>query len=130
MISVEQDLSAVDSNCSCDEVFALYLMDLATKVTIEGYQLFVSFLQALRECLNEKGWSLEGENNHTRGEVFCETRRAQNLPEVSNYFITEFVENRGDEYDRDKFIGMMLHFNAWLFTHRYSNLKLSLIASQ
>ncbi len=104
-------------------------MDLASKVTVEGYNLFVSFLQALRECLNQKGWSLEGESNPVGSEDFCQIRNAQNLPEVSNFFITEFVEDREAQYDRDKFIGMMLHFNAWLFSHHYSNLKLSLIAS-
>jgi len=127
---MEQDPSTVSPDCVCDQVFALYLMDLATKVSSEGYQLFIGFLQALRECLNEKGWNLDGEGSKLGDEVFCESRSAQNLPEVSNYFITEFVEDPSRQYDRDKYIGMMLHFNAWLFSHRYSNLKLSLITSQ
>jgi hypothetical protein len=115
----------------CDEVFALYLLDLASKVNREGYLLFVSFLKALRQCLNLKGWSIEGEGD-SQGvlEDFCEVRNAQNLPEVSNFFITEFIDGPENHYDRRKFIGMMLHFNAWLFAHRYSNLKLSLLANQ
>lgn len=128
MIQIDPDTISVSSQCVCDEVFALYLIDLASKVSIEGYRLFVSFLRALRECLNLKGWSLEGESNPVGSEEFCQVRNAQNLPEVSNFFITEFVEDRETQYDREKFIGMMLHFNAWLFSHHYSTLKLSLIS--
>lgn len=104
---------------------------MAGKLSREGFALFVSFVQALRECLNSRGWLIEGEvENQGHGEVFCEVRNAQNLPEVSNFFITEFIEEHENHYDRRKFIGLMLHFNAWLFAHRYSNLKLSLLANQ
>lgn len=128
---VSEDPASLSADCVCDEVFALYLLDLASKVNREGYLLFVSFLKALRQCLNLKGWSIEGEGD-SQGvlEDFCEVRNAQNLPEVSNFFITEFIDGPENHYDRRKFIGMMLHFNAWLFAHRYSNLKLSLLANQ
>lgn len=131
IVRIVQDPATVSAECVCDDVFALYLLDLASKVTPAGYQLFVKFLQTLRECLNLKGWSLDGESEQqSTDDVFCEIRTAQNLPEVSNYFITEYIEDQDSPHDRQKFIGLMLHFNAWLFSHRYSNLKLSLIATQ
>ena len=114
---------------TCDEVFGMYLVDLAGKVTKEGYHLFVTFVQALRNCLNLSGTKLCPDFNPEESD-FCESQPAQNLPEVSNYFITEYIEEHEVGLDRGKAIGMMLHLNAFLFARKFSNLKLSLIASE
>jgi hypothetical protein len=109
----------------CDEAFGLYLITMAEKVTEEGYKLVVGFIECLRTCLNEKGWSLPGEADNMPG-VYCEVRNPQNIPEASNHFITEFLEANASGLDRDTAIELTMHFNRWLFIKRFSNLKLSL----
>lgn len=115
----------------CDEVFGLFLVDLATKVTREAYQMFVLFVQSLRTCFNEKALKVCQDFSHSSSDQeICESQTAQNLPEISNYFITEYLEEKVPELDRTKAIGMMLYFNAFLFGKKFSNLKLSLIANE
>lgn len=118
---------------TCDQVFALYLLDLAPKVTAAGYEQVVRFLRHLRMCLNQKGWTLPGEDETVPEGVYCELRPAAFLPEVSNVFITDYLEDLEDATDapdRDIAIRLMMHFNGFLFAKRLSNLKLSLVASE
>ena len=119
-----------DDPPTCDEVFGQYLTEVAEKVTTQGFGMFVDFIQALRTCLNQRGWELSGQTSSTESGIYSEVQTATNLPEISNYFITDFLEDEEVDLDREKAISMMLHFDEFLFTHRYSNLKLSLLGNE
>lgn len=130
---VSQDQFICPEVPTCDQVFALYLLDLAQKVTEDGYEQIVRFLRHLRLCLNQKGWTLPGETQTVPEGVYCELRPAAFLPEVSNLFITDYLEELEDPTsapDRDTAIHLMMHFNGFLFGRRLSNLKLSLAPSE
>lgn len=125
---VTQDTENHSETLTCDQVFAFYLVEVAGKTREEGYAVVVRFVRHLRMCLNQKGWTLQGESKQAPEGVFCEVRPATNLPEISNIFITDYLEDLEDPTtapNRDQAIHLMMHFNAFLFTRRLSNLKLS-----
>ena len=48
---------------SCDEVFALYLSLVATKVNDVYYRSVIRFILHYRDCLNQYGWEKRAEND-------------------------------------------------------------------
>jgi len=47
-----------------DEIFAVYLWKISTRVNSEFYRIVLAYVILFRECLNELGWSkkIESEN--------------------------------------------------------------------
>ena len=89
-----------------DEIFALYLNQIAKKVNENFYKTVLTYVILFRECLNEIGWQkrLESEglklednfefkiNMETKS--FCLTNNAEHAPEICNEFVTVFLENK------------------------------------
>lgn len=109
-----------EDTATCNEAFAAYLIAMARRLSIEGQAQVTEFIETLRDCLNRKGVE-QGE-----GEDCSEMSSPQSLPELSNYFVTDYFEAYPSNLERSTAIDLMLHFCRWLFVHRYSNLKLSL----
>ena len=80
-----------------DEVLALYLYRLSGKVNA-GYwkRTLLPFVILYRECLNEYGWSKKlGDDTDTPvTQQFCLTNNADSAPDISNEFITAFMEQK------------------------------------
>jgi hypothetical protein len=111
---------------SCKDVFAAYLTEVALRVKQDSLKQFAEFLDALITCLNLKGWSLPGEAKDSV-EAFCSVRTARHVPDIANYFITDFLEEHRCGPSRDLAVEMMMHLCKWLYAQRFTNLKLSLI---
>ena len=120
-------MSVSVENTPCDEVFALYLMEFADRVKPEGYHLLARFIQNLRKCLNLKGWEIDPAADFVTGQgCYCEGHSAACLPNVANYFLARYLPQKCPQFEREKAADVMMHFNEWLYSHRYSSLKLSL----
>jgi len=122
------DTDTLGPDSPCKDVLAAYLLDVAAKVKQDSLKQFAEFLDALAACLNLKGYALPGENRERENcESFCSVRPAKHIPDLANYFITDFLEGRRNAPDRPRAVDMMLHLCRWLNGQHFTNLRLSLI---
>ena len=124
VVKLDADSLAPDSPCK--DVLAAYLLDVASRVKQDSLKLFADFLEALIACLNLKGHLLPGETRDN-SDSFCTVRPAKHIPDIANYFITDFLEGRRGAPDRPVAVALMLHLCRWLSIQRFTNLNLSLI---
>lgn len=111
---------------TCDDIFALYLIDLAHHIRPEKFSEFLEYLHCLRDCINCKGWELGGSSLRPPGKEYCSCRSAWEVPRVCNYFILTELPKRGN-MNREAGIVFALQFCTWLFSRAYTTLKLNLI---
>jgi len=111
---------------SCNEALAGYLVAVAQEIKPEFYRQFVLFAQCLRRCLNQHGWELPGESPIAA--EYCEIRGPDNLPHISNIFVSDFLPQECPSLDRRAAIEMTLHLNRWLCAHNLSRLALNPLA--
>lgn len=111
---------------NCTDTLAAYLVDVAQELKPEFYRHFVLLVQCLRRCLNLHGWELPGEV--PMAAEYCEVRGPDNLPYISNTFITDFLPQECPSLDRRAAIEMTLHLNRWLCAHNLSRLALNPLA--
>lgn len=127
MIMKTNKINDIDS-IKCDEVFAEYLLKVS-QVTCEDYfkNKMVKFVILYREFLNA----------HKRKELdlseeYTVSYQAEDAPDVSNEFITEFlIEGEGSifEYDKEEAIELTQNFCQWMYDSNYTSSKLTLISS-
>jgi len=113
---------ASEETATCDEVLAAYIVAMSKRLSEEGLTLVVQFLEQLRICLNFQGAAICG----GLPGVFCEKNTAQKVPEIANFFVSEYLDTAQVAFSRDTAIGLTMHLCRWLFVKCYSNLKLSL----
>ena len=113
------------TEASCDDVFAAYLIDIAKSLSPASYKRFVSLVQSIRRCLNSKGWSELGDPTSDMDSEFCTVQSTQRVPEISNVFINDFLPQDRPDIDRKDAIEMTLHLTEWLFSHKFSTLRLT-----
>ena len=85
-----------------DEVFALYLYTVSKKVNDTFYRTILAFVILFRECLNEIGWRKLQENEQEsypdieekEKQEFCLVNSAEHAPEISNEFVTIYMEKK------------------------------------
>lgn len=113
---------ASEDTAACDEALAVYVVAMSQRLTDEGLTLVLQFLSQLRLCLNSQGPTICG----GLPGVFCESNTAQKVPDIANFFISEYLDTVQMPFSRETAISLTMHLCRWLFVKRYSNLKLSL----
>ncbi len=124
------DLSApayLDGETSkCDEIFADYIVKVS-KMTNEAYfmKLF-KFVFLFRECLNELYKDKVKDNPDAH---FSEITNAEDAPDISNDFVTDYLETENEKYgfSKDDAIDLTQNFCQWLYDNNFTCSKLSLI---
>ena len=123
----------------CDEVFAEYLDSVAKETNKECYLNVLKFVFLYRECLNHYGEKLSkgkegmispGEQNLRNDEgkeEYCIMNNAEQAPEVSNEFVTIYLEEVKTNFGTMDPIELTQNFCGWLFGNGYTCSKLSLI---
>ncbi|CDW77355.1 UNKNOWN [Stylonychia lemnae] len=135
---------------SSDEIFGLYLRDVASKTNQLFYKNMLRFIMLYRECLNENGWqklaesqcreakqTLEERNITARMATFkdvmyihefCSINNSEVAPEICNEFVTTFLEMRKDcGLEKLEAIDYTRNFCHWLFINGHTCSKLSMI---
>jgi len=146
-ISSEQHVNSLDEldrkRCRCcDEVFAEYLSHAARKVKKSYYAELIKFVFLLRECVNASSEKLLEErkllppnlfppNNEkdNADKDFCCTNNAEQVPDVCNDFILNFLEARKEKInlELDEIIKLMQNISQWMFVNGYTCSKIALI---
>ena len=144
--SEEADLMWKRQRC-CDEIFAEYLNFVSRKVKKDYYSRVLAFIFLLRECVNECAERLNEDKKNLPSELFppmkqanklphddaglqeyCLTSNAEQVPDVSNDFIMNYLPDNGIEFfSTNEAIDLTQNICHWLFINGYTCSKLSLI---
>ena len=107
----------------CDEVFALYLLTIKDLTNPEFFKKMVKFVFLYWEHLNNMKKITDSSADYSS------THNAEDAPDVSNEFITEFLdcENNTFDFDKNTAIELTQNFCQWMYDSNYTCSKLTLI---
>lgn len=110
-------------NVLCDEVFAEYLLTVKKLVNAGFFERLVMFVFLYWENINSVKKAESGEDNYTS------KHNAEDAPDVSNEFITEFLESETGIglFEKDEAIKLTQNFCQWMYDSNYTCSKLTLI---
>jgi hypothetical protein len=125
-INLEQNANG-DKNC--DEVFFEYLKVLSNKCNQKYFIFAFKFVVLFRECLNRFKV-----NEKDPSREFTQVYNSDQVPDLCNEFINEFMENAdffglNTEDDKLELIEIIQHFCFWLFENQYTTSRLSLLSN-
>ncbi len=138
----EDDTFQKKKQKKCDEIFAEYLDSVARAVNKDCYKQVLKFVFLFRECLNHYGERLSkakqeaagypvgnnnGKSEEGKQEEYCMTNNAEQAPEVSNEFVTLYLDEVKANFGKMDPIELTQNFCGWLFNNGYTCSKLSLI---
>jgi hypothetical protein len=114
-------------NSKCDEVFADYVLKMSQFCNLHYFIKLLKFITLFRECVN----IINREKLRTESREFCEVTNAEDVPDVSNEFITEFLDPDTNIFDicKEEAIDLTQNFCHWLYENNFTCSKLSLISN-
>lgn len=107
---------------ACEDVFAIYLIEMAQTVDEDEYKKFILYFENLKTCLNLRGYQLYKEE--PKFENYCQIKNADKVPEIFNYYIQQYMPLYFPSLNRDLAIRISLHYAKWLLTHHFTNRRL------
>jgi len=112
----------------CNEVFADYISRIAKVTKKEVLVKFITFVTLFRECLNSMN---KKDSNGCSVEEYTQDNNAEDAPDISNEFVTEFLETDASFFDfqKDEVIEITQNFCQWLYDNNFTCSKLSLISN-
>ena len=105
-----------------DEIFSKYLEETYIDSNKDYFEFIVKFVILFRECINKH-------NDDNTGEEYSPRNNADNVPDMCNEFITDFME--GFDYfglDTMELIEIIQHLCNWLYENKFTTSKLSLVS--
>lgn len=119
----------------CDEVFALYLLTVKDLTNPLYFKKIAKFIFLYWEHLNIikrdelRTEEVKENNNGISDYHYTSINNAEDAPDVSNEFITEFLDTDNNLYDIDKETAIELtqNFCQWMYDSNFSCSKLTLI---
>lgn len=112
-------------NSKCEEVFAEYLKKMANYCNPSYFARLLKFVCLFRDCVNIMYKSKVNEVKD-----YTEIMTAEDVPDISNEFITEFLEpEQTFNINKEEAIDLTQNFCHWLYENNYTCSKLSLINS-
>lgn len=128
-ILIEQIASPkfIDSdNSKCDEIFVDYLINVSKLCREEYFVKVLKIVTLFRECINNQYKNKRLVMNSLE---YSESMNAEDAPDISNEFITEFLDWDKNPFGLNKDIAIDLTQNLcqWLYDNNYTCSKLSLL---
>lgn len=110
----------------CDEVFAEYLVKVSKIVNENFFLKVLKFVFLFRECLNDM---YKDKTKELSEDYYSETRNAEDAPDISNDFVTDYLDTENDRYgfSKEDAIDLTQNFCQWLYDNNFTCSKLSLI---
>ncbi len=116
---------------TCDDIFAIFLLDMARTVNFKFLKNLLIFVKNLRDCMNLIGWEILSEYKSIRNEPttleFTSVKNAECLPDITNDYINLFLPNNFPKFDKHLAVVIINMFCDWLYKHKFSNKKLKFI---
>ena len=110
----------------CDEIFSEYLIKVSKNTRSEFFTRLVKFVCLFRDCLNKVN---QDKNKNEEGLEFSEVTNAEDAPDISNDFVTEYLETDVEKYgfSKEDAVDLTQNFCQWLYDNNFTCSKLSLI---
>lgn len=124
--NTEKTLDA--ESCKCDEVFAEYIVKAAKFVKPEYMKKLIKFVLLFRENLNTLN---RNKPNVNENENYSEVYNAEDAPDNSNEFVTDYLETEDSlfEFSKEEAVELTQNFCQWMYDNNYTCSKLSLISN-
>ena len=122
---IEDPLNKIQSY-NLDGILFFYLKEFYKNTNLEYFWFMIKFIVLFRECINRLRADLVKKDQQNK--LYSEIYNCENVPEVGNDFILEFME----PYDyfgmnKDELIELIQHFCYWLNLKEYTHLNLTLL---
>lgn len=124
---MNQSPKALDSeNSKCDEIFADYVVKVSKCARRDFFEKVLKFVVLFRESLNITNSEKVGND----GKDYTEIYNAEDAPDISNEFVTEFLDTETllFGFTKDEAIDITQNFCQWLYDNNFTCSKLSLIS--
>jgi hypothetical protein len=114
-------------NSKCEEIFAEYCCKMANYCNPNYFVKLLKFITLFRECVNIQ----YREKIRQEGRDYSEATNAEDVPDVSNEFITEFLDPDSNTFGftKEEAIDLTQNFCHWLYENNFTCSKLSLIST-
>jgi hypothetical protein len=125
IIEIYKEPKQLDAEkAKCSEVFADYVCKVARVTNSEFLGKIVMFVTLFRECLNNQ-------NKKTSDTDYTEENNAEDAPDISNEFVTEYLETDFNfiDFQKEEVIDITQNFCQWLYDNNFTCSKLSLISN-
>ncbi len=88
----------------------------------------IKFITLFRECVNIIN---KEKLRNSEGQEYTQVTNAEDVPDISNDFITEFLDPDTNTFDisKEEAIDLTQNFCHWLYENNFTCSKLSLISS-
>jgi hypothetical protein len=113
-------------NSRCDEVFADYIVRVSKIVNESFFNKVLKFVFLFRECLNDVH---SDKTKEIPEEYYTEVRNAEDAPDISNDFVTDYLDTDNEKYgfSKEDAIDLTQNFCQWMYDNNFTCSKLSLI---
>jgi len=110
----------------CDEVFSEYIVKVSKIVNEDCFSKVFKFVFLFRECLNDIH---SDKTKETPEEYYTEVRNAEDAPDISNDFVTDYLDTDNEKYgfSKEDAIDLTQNFCQWMYDNNFTCSKLSLI---
>lgn len=125
------DPKVPDENSKCDEIFSFYLFKVSRCANSDCFIRVARFVFLFRECLNLTYIDrVRVRNNWDQSYHYSSYFNAEDAPDISNEFVTEYLTSdpKSFDYTKDEAIDLTQNFCQWLYDNNYTCSKLSLIS--
>ena len=116
---------------TCDDIFALFLIEVSKIFTEKFYKTIVIFIKSYRDCLNKVGWeilqqykSLDKEPTHLE---FTSVKSGDFIPDVCNDFLNIYLPSHLPSFDKYFAIVLINHFCDWIYKFNFTKIKIKYI---
>jgi len=123
-----------ENKYTCDDLFAIFLVEMSQKVIPSFYKLILIFIRFYRECMNKLGWEilyqfkdLEDESTYLD---YCTIKCGEYLPQISNDYIKHFLVKKCPDFDNNIAVVLVSHFCHWLYKKNYTHMRVNLIKNE
>jgi hypothetical protein len=123
-------MKMIDENSKCDETFSFYIQKVARLCKHEYFIKVLKFITLYRECLNFTQIENPKNNKDCRYE-YVECNNSEDVPDISNIFIMDYLETdtQGFDFTREEAIDLTQNFCQWLYDNNFTCSKLSLLSN-
>jgi hypothetical protein len=113
----------MEENASCDEVFSFYIYKVYSLCNSNYFIRVLKYVTLFREFVN----TIYSNNN---GSEFTQINNAEDVPDVSNEFILDFLKVDSFElgFSRTEAVEITQNFCQWMYDNNFTSSKLCLLS--
>jgi hypothetical protein len=119
----------VDENSSADDIFFYYIYKVSRYARPESFQRVLKYVILYREYVNYMYQDRVKKEYEGQIVGYTEATNPEDIPDISNEFITEYLDVDMElfEYNKEEAIDLTQNFCQWLYDNNFTCSKLTLL---